>query len=214
MIQSDLDLFGENAQRLAADTVLFPGFALAYLEPLLDALRPVLRAAPFRQMNTPGGQAIAVALSNCGSLGWVSDRRGYRYTTHDPLSGEPWPALPPLLATLAREAAQAAGFADFVADTCLINHYLPGMKLSLHQDRNERDFDQPIVSISLGLPAVFQLGGLARSDPTQKVPLKHGDVLVWGGEDRLRFHGVLPIKPGEHERMGSRRINLTLRRAG
>ncbi|WP_296268267.1 DNA oxidative demethylase AlkB [Pseudomonas sp. UBA6562] len=213
IMQSDLDLFGSQPQRLATHTVLLPGFVLPRLEALLDALRPVLRTAPFRHMETPGGQTIAVALSNCGDLGWVSDRRGYRYTTHDPLSGAPWPALPALLAQLAHEAADAAGFDDFHADTCLINHYLPGTRLSLHQDRNERDFSHPIVSISLGLPAVFLLGGQQRGDATQKVPLAHGDVLVWGGDDRLRFHGVQPIKPGEHPRMGSRRINLTLRRA-
>ncbi|MGE7989549.1 DNA oxidative demethylase AlkB [Pseudomonas sp. NPDC089554] len=214
MIQSDLDLFGPQPQRLATHTVLLPGFALPPLEALLDALRPVLRAAPFRHMQTPGGQHMAVALSNCGTLGWVSDAQGYRYTLLDPQSGQPWPALPQVLLDLAGKAAQAAGFDGFVPDACLVNHYLPGTRLTLHQDRNERDFSQPIVSISLGLPAVFLLGGLQRSDRPRHVPLSHGDVLVWGGEDRLRFHGVLPIKPGVHPRMGERRINLTLRKAG
>ncbi|MER2298599.1 MULTISPECIES: DNA oxidative demethylase AlkB [Pseudomonas] len=214
MIQSDLDLFGPEPQHLASQTVLLPGFALSVLEPLLDALRPVLRAAPLRHMQTPGGLNMAVALTNCGALGWVSDAKGYRYTTSDPISGQAWPALPQVLLELAGRAALAAGFEGFVPDACLINQYLPGTRLSLHQDRNERDFEQPIVSISLGLPAVFLLGGLQRSDRTVRVPLSHGDVLVWGGEDRLRFHGVLPIKPGLHSRMGERRINLTLRKAG
>ncbi|QXI35707.1 DNA oxidative demethylase AlkB [Pseudomonas promysalinigenes] len=214
MIQSDLDLFGPEPQHLASQTVLLPGFALSVLEPLLDALRPVLRAAPLRHMQTPGGLNMAVALTNCGALGWVSDAKGYRYTTSDPISGQAWPALPQVLLELAGRAALAAGFEGFVPDACLINQYLPGTRLSLHQDRNERDFEQPIVSISLGLPAVFLLGGLQRSDRTARVPLSHGDVLVWGGEDRLRFHGVLPIKPGLHSRMGERRINLTLRKAG
>lgn len=214
MIQSDLDLFGPEPQHLASQTVLLPGFALSVLEPLLDALRPVLRAAPLRHMQTPGGLSMAVALTNCGALGWVSDAKGYRYTTSDPISGQAWPALPQVLLELAGRAALAAGFEGFVPDACLINQYLPGTRLSLHQDRNERDFEQPIVSISLGLPAVFLLGGLQRSDRTVRVPLSHGDVLVWGGEDRLRFHGVLPIKPGLHSRMGERRINLTLRKAG
>ncbi|WP_028694132.1 DNA oxidative demethylase AlkB [Pseudomonas cremoricolorata] len=213
MIQSDLDLFGGQTQRLASHTVLLPGLVLERVESLLDVLRPVLRAAPFRHMSTPGGQAIGVPVSNCGTLGWISDARGYRYTEHDPLTGAPWPALPALLVEVAAQAALAAGFENFLADTCLINHYLPGTRLSLHQDRNERDFSQPIVSISLGLPAVFLLGGHARNEATQRVPLNHGDVLVWGGDDRLRFHGVLPIKPGEHPRMGARRINLTLRKA-
>lgn len=214
MIQSDLDLFGPEPQHLASQTVLLPGFALSVLEPLLDALRPVLRAAPLRHMQTPGGLNMAVALTNCGALGWVSDAKGYRYTTSDPISGQAWPALPQVLLELAGRAALAAGFEGFVPDACLINQYLPGTRLSLHQDRNERDFEQPIVSISLGLPAVFLLGWLQRSDRTVRVPLSHGDVLVWGGEDRLRFHGVLPIKPGLHSRMGERRINLTLRKAG
>ncbi|PYB79980.1 DNA oxidative demethylase AlkB [Pseudomonas soli] len=214
MIQSDLDLFDAHPQQLAAHTTLLPGFALAELEPLLDALRPVLRAAPFRHMQTPGGLRMAVALSNCGALGWVSDASGYRYSATDPVSGKPWPALPQVLVELASRAAAQAGFDGFVADACLINHYLPGTRLSLHQDRDEQDYAHPIVSISLGLPAVFLLGGLQRSDRTRRIPLNHGDVLVWGGEDRLRFHGVLPIKPGVHPRMGERRINLTLRKAG
>ncbi|NIE74703.1 DNA oxidative demethylase AlkB [Pantoea sp. Ap-967] len=214
MIQSDLDLFGPQPQRLASHTVLLPGFALAGIEPLLDALRPVLRAAPFRHMQTPGGQHMAVALTNCGSLGWVSDAKGYRYSPTDPLSGKPWPALPQVLLDLAARAAAAAGFEGFVPDACLVNHYLPGTRLSLHQDRDEQDFAQPIVSVSLGLPAVFLFGGMQRADRTLRIPLSHGDVLVWGGEDRLRFHGVLPVKPGVHPRMGERRINLTLRRAG
>ncbi|AZL73808.1 DNA oxidative demethylase AlkB [Pseudomonas oryziphila] len=214
MIQSDLDLFGPQPQRLASHTVLLPGFALGEVEALLDALRPVLRAAPWRHMHTPGGQRMAVALSNCGALGWVSDERGYRYSPLDPLSGQPWPALPAVLLALAGRAAALAGFDGFVPDACLINHYLPGTRLSLHQDRDERDFGQPIVSISLGLPAVFLFGGLQRADRAQRIALNHGDVLVWGGEDRLRFHGVLPVKPGVHPRLGERRINLTLRKAG
>ncbi|MDH0732660.1 DNA oxidative demethylase AlkB [Pseudomonas sichuanensis] len=214
MIQSDLDLFGPQPQCLASHTVLLPGFALGEIEALLDALRPVLRAAPWRHMHTPGGQRMAVALSNCGALGWVSDERGYRYSPLDPLSGQPWPALPPVLLELAGRAAAQAGFEGFVPDACLINHYLPGTRLSLHQDRDERDFGQPIVSVSLGLPAVFLFGGLQRADRTRRIALNHGDVLVWGGEDRLRFHGVLPVKPGVHPRLGERRINLTLRKAG
>lgn len=214
MIQSNLDLFAPHPPRLAPQTTLLPGFALPDLEPLLDALRPVLRAAPFRHMQTPGGLRMAVALTNCGSLGWISDENGYRYTPIDPVSAKPWPALPQVLIDLATRAAALAGFEGFIPDACLVNHYLPGTRLSLHQDRDEQDYGQPIVSISLGLPAVFLFGGLQRSDRPQRIPLNHGDVLVWGGEDRLRFHGVMPIKPGVHPRMGERRINLTLRKAG
>ncbi len=214
MIQSDLDLFGPQPQQLAAQTVLLPGFALPQVEALLDALRAVLRAAPFRHMHTPGGLRMAVALSNCGQLGWISDRQGYRYSPTDPLSGQPWPAMPGLLAELAGRAAAAAGFDDFLPDACLINHYRPGAGLSLHQDRDERDFSQPIVSLSLGLPALFLFGGAARAQRPRRIALNHGDVLVWGGEDRLRFHGIMPLKPGVHPRLGERRINLTLRKAG
>lgn len=157
---------------------------------------------------------MSVALSNCGRLGWTTDHDGYRYTPADPLSGRPWPDMPPAFAALGREAAAAAGFAGFEPDACLLNRYEPGARMSLHQDRNERDFSAPIVSVSLGMPAVFLFGGLARSDPAARVPLFHGDVVVWGGADRLRFHGVLPLKDRPHPRLGSLRLNLTLRKAG
>ncbi|NER65659.1 DNA oxidative demethylase AlkB [Pseudomonas sp. MAFF212427] len=218
MKQPELDLFDPPASGAAEwigkQTVVLPGFALPHVEALLPALRTVLRAAPFRNQLTPGGRNIEVAISNCGALGWISDRHGYRYSPLDPLTGKPWPALPALLEQLADAAASAAGFTGFRPDACLINHYLPGNRLTLHQDRNERDFSQPIVSVSLGLPAVFLYGGHTRSEPTRKVGLRHGDVMVWGGEDRLRFHGVNPLKDGEHPVLGARRINLTLRKAG
>ncbi|MBF8778280.1 DNA oxidative demethylase AlkB [Pseudomonas fulva] len=214
MFQPALDLFGRQPQRLASHAVLLPCFALDEVEALLEALRAVLRAAPFRHMHTPGGLPMAVGSSNCGALGWISDRQGYRYSSNDPLSGRPWPALPAALHELASRAAATAGFGGFEPDACLINHYRPGTGLSLHQDRDERDFGQPIVSLSLGLPAVFLFGGLQRRQRPRQVVLNHADVLVWGGEDRLRFHGVLPVKPGVHPRMGERRINLTFRRAG
>lgn len=213
-----IDLFtaapASAPQWLGQQVALLPGFALDRVELLLPALRQIVLAAPFRNMITPGGRTIAVRVTNCGELGWISDQRGYRYSPVDPLSGQPWPALPPVFSDLARAAAQAAGFADFIPDACLINSYLPGNRLTLHQDRNERDFSQPIVSVSLGLPATFLLGGHERADRTQKVGLQHGDVLVWGGEDRLRFHGILPLKDGSHPVLGARRINFTLRKAG
>jgi alkylated DNA repair protein (DNA oxidative demethylase) len=157
---------------------------------------------------------MSVAMSNCGPLGWVSDRSGYRYAALDPENGRSWPPLPGPFLDLARRAAAAAGFAGFEPDACLVNLYEPGTRLSLHQDRDERDYSAPIVSVSLGLPAVFLFGGLRRGDPAARVPLGHGDVVVWGGPARLRFHGVLPLKPGDHPRLGPRRFNLTFRRAG
>lgn len=157
---------------------------------------------------------MSVALTNCGELGWVSDRRGYRYAPADPDSQRPWPAMPPVFAQLAREAASEAGFAGFEPDACLINQYRPGSRLSLHQDRNERDFEAPIVSVSLGMTATFLFGGHKRTDKTVKMLLCHGDVVVWGGEDRQRYHAVMPLKDAPHPLFGSQRINFTFRRAG
>lgn len=201
-------------EALGEQTFVLRGFALPWLDDLLPALREVLKAAPFRRMETPGGRKMSVALSNCGPLGWSTDAKGYRYVSDDPLTGQPWPALPDALRTLARQAAAAAGFEDFSPDACLLNRYVPGARMSLHQDRDERDYAAPIVSVSLGLAAMFQLGGLQRSDRAVRVPLLHGDVMVWGGVDRLRFHGVLPLKEGVHPVMGPQRINFTLRKAG
>ncbi|WP_295684646.1 DNA oxidative demethylase AlkB [uncultured Nevskia sp.] len=200
-------------KQITDGAMLLPGFALAVDRELLEAVERIVTAAPFRHLQTPGGLTMSVAMSNCGHQGWVSDRRGYRYEACDPLSGQPWPAMPETFAALANAAATAAGFDDFSPDACLINRYLPGAKMSLHQDRDERDLSAPIVSVSLGLPAVFQFGGTSRKDAVQRVPLRHGDVVVWGGAARLRFHGVLSLKAGQHALLGERRINLTFRRA-
>jgi alkylated DNA repair protein (DNA oxidative demethylase) len=156
---------------------------------------------------------MSVAMTNCGALGWVSDRRGYRYTTEDPLSGQPWPPMPVLFSRLAENAAQAAGFADFKPDACLVNRYVPGARLTLHQDKDESNFSAPIVSVSLGLPAVFLFGGNSRKDKQHRIALQHGDVVVWGGLARLYHHGVLPLKDGHHADLGRQRVNLTFRRA-
>lgn len=193
--------------------LILRGFALAKEKALLAALEKVIAAAPLRHMVTPGGFTMSVAMTNCGAYGWVSDRSGYRYDNRDPLSGEPWPAMPETFLELARSAAAAAGFDDFDSDVCLVNRYQPGAKLSLHQDKDELDFKQPIVSVSLGVPAVFLFGGLKRSDRTRRIPLHHGDVVVWGGPDRLRYHGVMPLKEDVHLHLGNRRINLTFRKA-
>jgi alkylated DNA repair protein (DNA oxidative demethylase) len=180
---------------------------------LLKAVQEVTEQAPFRHMVTPGGYRMSVMLTNCGALGWVTDRSGYRYDPVDPASGRPWPTMPASFERLAEEAAAAAGFAGFLPDACLINRYEPGARLSLHQDRNERDFSAPIVSVSLGVPAVFLFGGSKRSDKARRVPLVHGDVAVWGGPSRLFFHGVNPLKEGHHPLLARQRINLTFRKA-
>jgi alkylated DNA repair protein (DNA oxidative demethylase) len=197
---------------LAEGVVLLKGYARDAAPDLLTAIDAVCRLAPPRRMQTPGGRAMSVAMSNCGALGWVSDGRGYRYTPCDPVSGRPWPAMPGSLARLAQEGAARAGFADFSPDACLINRYEPGARMSLHQDRDEKDFTQPIVSASLGLPATFVLGGAARRDPVMRIGLEHGDVLVFGGPARLRFHGVLPVRAAAPS--ASSRLNLTFRKAG
>jgi alkylated DNA repair protein (DNA oxidative demethylase) len=204
----------ESPVQLAQGAALLRGFAITMAGDLWRDIANVLSAAPLRHMVTPGGLRMSVAMSNCGALGWVSDRRGYRYDAVDPDSGQAWPAMPASFSSLAGAAAERAGFAGFVPDACLINRYQPGARLSLHQDRDERDFAQPIVSMSLGLPAVFLFGGLKRSEPAVRVSLAHGDVVVWGGSSRLRHHGVLALKPGWHALTGACRVNLTFRCAG
>ncbi len=217
---STLDLFGgeDPAQHgrvaLGPQSVVLRGFALPAVDALLAGVNDVIAQAPFRHMQTPGGYTMSVALTNCGELGWTTDARGYRYSRIDPVSGQPWPAMPPAFRQLAEDAAREAGFADFAPDACLVNRYAPGSRLSLHQDRNERDYGAPIVSVSLGMPAVFLFGGDDRADRATRVPLFHGDVVVWGGVDRLRFHGVMPLKDLPHPRLGSQRINFTIRKAG
>lgn len=203
-----------RATALAPGAVLLGAFALPLQAELLDAIDRVAAGSPFRHMLTPGGRHMSVAMTNCGALGWISDRGGYRYAALDPQSGRPWPAMPESFLELAASAAERAGFAGFVPDACLVNRYEPGARLTLHQDRDERDFSAPIVSVSLGLPAVFLFGGERRADRPQRVSLAHGDVVVWGGPARLRFHGVLPLADGNHPSTGRHRINLTLRRAG
>jgi alkylated DNA repair protein (DNA oxidative demethylase) len=201
------------------DLALTPGaavlarFAEASDRTLLAALADVVRVSPIRRMTTPGGWRMSVGMTNCGSAGWVSDRTGYRYDRLDPETGQPWPAMPASFLDLAASAADAAGFPGFLPDACLINCYTAGTRLSLHQDRNERDFDAPIVSVSLGLPAVFLWGGMSRSQRPRRVRLVHGDVVVWGGPARLTFHGIDTLRDGEHALTGAVRYNLTLRRA-
>lgn len=200
-------------ENLADGACVLRGFARDAAPALLAGVEAIDAVAPFRRMVTPGGLTMAVAMTNCGPLGWVSDRKGYRYSPVDPTSGAPWPAMPEDWSRFAADAAAAAGFAGFAPDACLINRYRPGTRLSLHQDRDEADFSAPIVSVSLGLPAVFLFGGLQRQDRPARVPLRHGDVVVWGGPSRLRFHGILPVAEGTHPATGDCRINLTFRHA-
>jgi len=200
-------------EQLGPGATVLRQFAVPAETALLSALRDVVTQAPFRHMATPGGFLMSVAMTNCGALGWVTDRTGYRYDAADPVSGLPWPQMPDAFYRLATGAAAQAGFRAYRLDACLINRYAPGARLSLHQDKDEQDFDQPIVSVSLGIPAVFVFGGLRRADKASRVQLTHGDVVVWGGPARLRYHGVLPLKEGHHPLLGGYRINLTFRKA-
>ena len=210
----DLPASRLSREALGPGTAILNGFALGVEAELISDLKAIVERAPFRHMVTPGGFRMSVAMTNCGRLGWVTDRTGYRYDEIDPENGLKWPTMPKAFLLLARDSAREAGFPMFSPDACLINRYGPGAKLSLHQDKNERDFDQPIVSVSLGLPAIFQFGGMERADKIVRVPVVHGDVIVWGGAARLRYHGVAPLKPGAHPLLGSYRYNLTFRKAG
>ncbi|WP_439271294.1 DNA oxidative demethylase AlkB [Pseudochrobactrum sp. HB0163] len=200
-------------EKLAEGALLLRGEALKAEEELLAALATITAQAPLRHMQTPGGYTMSVAMSNCGSLGWISTTSGYRYSALDPLSGRNWPAMPACFLQLAQSAAAKAGYKAFKPDACLINRYEPKTKLSLHQDKNEKSPEHPIVSVSLGLPATFQFGGLKRTDPIHKYRLYHGDIVVWGGASRLFYHGIMPLKDGEHPLTGRCRINLTFRKA-
>jgi alkylated DNA repair protein (DNA oxidative demethylase) len=214
-----MDLFSSPAstellqEKLGPGSVILRGFALADEVALLAAVESVVAKAPFRHMVTPGGFEMSVAMSNCGAFGWVTDRTGYRYDALDPLTGQPWPSMPDVFAKLAATAAAQADYNDFNPDACLINRYESGARMSLHLDKNERDFSQPIVSVSLGVSAMFLFGGFKRADKPVRVPLNHGDVVIWGGPDRMRYHGILSVKQAHHSLLGSRRINLALRKA-
>ncbi|WP_426424625.1 DNA oxidative demethylase AlkB [Bradyrhizobium genosp. A] len=201
-----------SREEIADGAVLLRGFVKPIESELIEAVRAIVAQSPFRRMTTPGGHLMSVAMTNCGERGWITDHTGYRYDPIDPRTGAPWPAMPPVLRDFARRAAEQGGFSEFAPDACLVNRYEPGTRLSLHQDKDELDFSAPIVSVSLGLPATFLFGGLARGDKPRRYRLVHGDVVVWGGDSRLAYHGVAPLADGEHALLGRKRINLTFRR--
>ncbi|MGY5956192.1 DNA oxidative demethylase AlkB [Kosakonia sp. BK9b] len=211
-----LDLFADHEpwqEPLASGAVVLRRFALPHVEALMRGIAAVTSQSPLRHMVTPGGYTMSVAMTNCGSLGWTTDQRGYLYAPIDPQTRQPWPAMPEAFRLLCQQASSAAGYPDFRPDACLINRYAPGAKLSLHQDKDEPDLRAPIVSVSLGLPAIFQFGGIKRNDPLQRLMLEHGDIVVWGGESRLFYHGIAPLKGGYHPVTGECRYNLTFRQA-
>ena len=213
MQTGDLFSSGNPCLEIVRDVYLLKQFVASDAANLLTALNTIFEQSPPRQMQTPGGYLMSARITNCGQLGWTTDRQGYRYTEMDPLTGKPWPAMPRMFWQLAAQSAALAGFTNFKPDACLINEYFPGSKMGLHQDKDEQDLNQPIVSFSLGLPVTFQFGGERRMDRKLNIVLSHGDVIVWGRQKRLHYHGVLPLKSGENLLFGSRRINLTFRRA-
>src|ERR1700693_4519628 len=208
----DDDSSTRPSERLEEGAVLLRGFATVEAPLLVEEVARIAQAAAFRHLVTPGGYTMSVAMTNCGRLGWVSDRTGYRYDPADPETGAPWPAMPDAFLDIAVRAAAEAGFANYDPDACLINRYIAGAKLSLHQDRDEKDAWAPIVSVSLGLPAVFLWGGKRRSDPVRRLCLESGDIVVWGGSTRFVYHGVAPLKDGQHPLTGAARVNLTFRK--
>jgi alkylated DNA repair protein (DNA oxidative demethylase) len=209
---SETDTLERRSEALGPGAVVLRAFARPSADALIEAVKEVALRNPFRCMTTPGGYLMSVAMTNCGAAGWVTDPTGYRYDAFDPAAGERWPAMPRVFQELATSAAAETGFAGFTPDACLMSRYEPGARLSLHQDKDELDLVSPIVSVSLGLPAVFLFGGLRRMDRPRRVPLVHGDVVVWGGPARLRFHGVQPLKPGHHPLLGACRVNLSFRK--
>jgi alkylated DNA repair protein (DNA oxidative demethylase) len=218
MPSASLPLFASATTRgqrdaLAPGTCALRGLALDAAPDLLAEVARIAQESPFRHLVTPGGCSMSVAMTNCGAVGWWSDRHGYRYTTIAPLTARPWPRLPPAFPQLARTAAATAGFVDYAPDVCLVNRYAVRPRLTPHRDSNEHDRRTPIASVSLGLPITFLWGGLARTDRQRRVPLEHGDVVVWGGPARMVYHGVLPIRSGRHPATGAARINLTFRLA-
>lgn len=204
---------GRAPEIMAPGAVLLRGRASGVATQLLADIAAVAAAAPFRHMRTPGGFEMSVAMTSCGEAGWTTDRRGYRYERNDPQSHTPWPVMPDAFQLLATACATESGYAGFQPDACLINRYAPGARMALHQDKDERDFTRPIVSVSLGLPCIFQFGGATRTDTVKKYELRHGDVVVWGGASRLFYHGVLKLKDGAHPQTGALRYNLTFRSA-
>jgi len=208
----DNDPSPRSCEQLEEGAVLLRAFATEEAPSLVEEVARIAQSAPFRHLVTPGGYTMSVAMTNCGRVGWVSDRTGYRYDPVDPDTGATWPAMPGAFLDLAARAAAEAGFPHYDPDACLINRYIAGAKLGLHQDRDERDAWAPIVSISLGLPAVFLWGGQSRSDPVRRLRVESGDVAVWGGPARFVYHGVAPLKDGQHPLTGAARINLTFRK--
>lgn len=200
-----------NSIEIGPSAWILRGYAVSQADQLLAAIEQVSEQAPFRHLQTRTGKQIGVEMTNCGELGWYSDRKSYRYETQDPQTKKDWPLMPDSIALLAKKCASVTGFSDFIPQACLINRYHPGVGMHLHQDNDEKTLAAPIISLSLGVSAVFMFGGMQRSDKPAFHLLRHGDVVVWGNEDRLRFHGIQQLKVSHHPLTGQIRYNLTIR---
>lgn len=211
-----MDLFDDQLPkktRIAEGAYWLRGHALPAADLLWAELRKHFATYPPQQMFTPMGYKMSVRSTSMGDAAWVGTKKGYGYASIDTAINQALPPLPSTFLSLANHAATEAGYNDFTPDSCLINCYDIGSKMGLHQDKDERDFNQPIVSVSLGIPATFLFGGAKRSDKPTQIPLTHGDVVVWGGASRLFYHGVQTIKPNKHPLLGELRCNLTFRKA-
>ncbi len=176
-----------------------------------DDIKRLIKVAPLRFMRTAGGKRLNISMTNCGDVGWTSSEQGYRYLSRDPASGKPWPKLPPSFAQLGTQIAALTGFEHFQPNACLVNHYQAGQKLNAHQDKNEPDLSQPVVSVSLGMSATFLIYGDERGNKAQKIILNDGDVMIWGRSARLMYHGVETKNTQPHPELGFHRFNVTLR---
>ena len=206
------DLFSQTTtetQEILSDMYILRSFTS--LASLIDEVKSVVQRAPLRYMQTPGGKKLNISMTNCGEYGWISESSGYRYTKHDPTSGQKWPNMPESFQLLAMQAARKCDFNGFKPNACLINHYKLGRNLTAHQDKNEPDLSQPIVSVSLGMSARFQIYGDSRNNKPLEIELYDGDVMVWGRSARLIYHGVKTNHSIPHPILGTHRINLTFR---
>ncbi len=195
------------------DAIILKGFVRAKANQLVKDAELISQQSPFRTMTTPGGGKMSVAITNCGHCGWLSDEHGYRYQQIDPVTHRSWPEMPQSFLKICAAATKAASFAEFMPDACLLNKYQADAKMGLHNDNDEHDLTAPIVSVSLGLDAVFLFGGKTRQSPTRKYLLSHGDVVVFGGQSRLNFHGISLIKPTYiSDDLTDHRLNLTFRK--
>lgn len=212
-IDGDVWLKPQTTVLLAEGAMVLRRFATPVVVALMEGVEAVVAQSPLRRLIVPNGRPMRIEMTNCGLVGWVNIDGRYRYSRVDPLTGRSWPGMPATFRRIAGAAASAAGYPDFQPAVCIINRYAVGADLQMHQDRDDTQDRQPVVSVSLGLPAIFHFGGQGRGEKPLTIPLDDGDVVVWGGASRMHRHGVAPVAPGVHPRTGAYRYNLTFRTA-